>query len=177
MIYPHTGPLWGLQTCAHSNQALVYPQCVSHALYSIVSRSSVLYLQLLLLSPVARSSADTVNLKESSDLQHISISVANTVVSLNPKLTRHLQHFCPAFFSSTKVFTLSLCSISSGGDSQGSEGELLLGEVEGVVGHRDAIRTGVLSVWQIPPQNGVVGDAEEGHHAVPRHVVEPHLQK
>lgn len=98
MIYPHTGPLRGLQTCAHSNQALVYPRCVSHALYSIVSRSSVLYLQLLLLSPVARSSADTVSLKESSDLQHISISVANTVVSLNPKLTRHLQHFCPAFF-------------------------------------------------------------------------------
>lgn len=85
--------------------------------------------------------------------------------------------FLPCFFPSTKVFILSLFSIGGGNDSHGSIGELLLGEVEGVVGYRDTVRTGVLSRWQIPPQNGIVGDAEEGHHAVPRHVVEPHLQK
>lgn len=39
----------------------------------------------------------------------------------------------------------------------------------------DAVAAGVLPGQQVAPQNGVVSDAEEGHHAVPRLVVEPHL--
>lgn len=39
----------------------------------------------------------------------------------------------------------------------------------------DAVAAGVLRGRQFAPQNGVVSDVEEGHHAVPRLVVEPHL--
>lgn len=53
--------------------------------------------------------------------------------------------------------------------------ELLLGEVERVVGRGDAVAAGVLRGGQVGPQDGVVSDAEEGHHAVPGLVVEPHL--
>lgn len=62
-------------------------------------------------------------------------------------------------------------------DSHGYRGELLLGEVEGVIGHGDAILAGILSCRQISPQDGVVGHTEEGHHAMPCLVVEPHLQR
>lgn len=62
-------------------------------------------------------------------------------------------------------------------NSHGSIGELLLGEVEGVIGHRDAVLAGVLPCWQISPQDGVVGNTEKGHHAVPRLVVEPYLPR
>lgn len=77
---------------------------------------------------------------------------------------------------------MHLCSInlklvSRSEDSHGSVGELLLGEVEGVIGHRDAVLSGVLSCRQISSQDGVVGRAEEGHHAVPCLVVEPHLPR
>lgn len=61
--------------------------------------------------------------------------------------------------------------------SHGGVGQLLLGEVEGVVGHRDAIDARVLSCRKISPQDSVAADAEEGHQAVPRHIVEPHLPK
>lgn len=44
-----------------------------------------------------------------------------------------------------------------------------------MVGHGDAAAPGVLAAGQVPPQDGVVGHAEEGHHAVPGLVVEPHL--
>lgn len=60
-------------------------------------------------------------------------------------------------------------------DSHGNIRELLLGEVEGVIGHRDAVLAGFLSCRQISPQDGVVGHTDEGHHAVPGLVVEPHL--
>lgn len=62
-------------------------------------------------------------------------------------------------------------------DSHGRVGQLLLGEVEGVVGHGDAIDTRVFSCRKISPQDSVAADAEEGYQAVPRHVVEPHLHK
>lgn len=62
-------------------------------------------------------------------------------------------------------------------DSHGHVGELLLGEVEGVAGRRDAVLARIPSRRQISSQDGVVGHAEEGHHAVPRLVVEPHLQR
>ena len=62
-------------------------------------------------------------------------------------------------------------------DSHGSIGELLLCEVEGMVGHGDAELAGVPSRGQISSQDGVVGDAEEGHHAVPCLVIEPHLPR
>lgn len=62
-------------------------------------------------------------------------------------------------------------------DSHGNMRELLLGEVEGVIGHGDAILAGILSCRQISPQDGVVGHGEEGHHAVPCLVVEPHLPR
>lgn len=39
----------------------------------------------------------------------------------------------------------------------------------------DAVAAGVLLGPQVAPQNGVVSDVEEGHHAVPCLVVEPHL--
>lgn len=44
-----------------------------------------------------------------------------------------------------------------------------------MIGHGDAVAAGLLLGRQVAPQNGVVGNAEEGHHAVPRLVVEPHL--
>lgn len=44
-----------------------------------------------------------------------------------------------------------------------------------MIGHGDAVATGFLQGRQISPQNGVVGHAEKGHHAVPGLVVEPHL--
>lgn len=59
--------------------------------------------------------------------------------------------------------------------SQSHEGELLLGEVERVVGDGDAVLAGILSCWQISPQDGVVCHVEEGHHTVPGLVIEPHL--
>lgn len=62
-------------------------------------------------------------------------------------------------------------------DSHGHIGELLFGEVEGVIRDGDAILAGFLSCWQISPQDGVVGHTEEGRHAVPCLVVEPHLQR
>lgn len=62
-------------------------------------------------------------------------------------------------------------------DSHGHKGELLFGEVEGVIGHRDAVLAGILSRWQISPQDGVVGHTEERHHAVPCLVIEPHLRR
>lgn len=62
-------------------------------------------------------------------------------------------------------------------DSHGNVGELLLGEVEGVIGHGDAVPAGILSCRQISPQDGVVGHTEEGCHAVPCLVVEPHLPR
>lgn len=46
-----------------------------------------------------------------------------------------------------------------------------------MTGHRDAVLEGVLSCRQISPQDGVVADTEEGHDAVPRLVVEPHLRR
>lgn len=60
-------------------------------------------------------------------------------------------------------------------NSHGGRGELLLGVVERVVEHGDAAAPGLLLGRQVAPQNSVVSDAEEGHHAVPRLVVEPHL--
>lgn len=60
-------------------------------------------------------------------------------------------------------------------NSHGGGGELLLGEVERVIGHGDAVAAGLLLGRQVAPQDGVVGNAEEGHHAVTRLVVEPHL--
>lgn len=62
-------------------------------------------------------------------------------------------------------------------DSHGGVGQLLLGEVEGVVGHRDAIEARVLSCRKVPPQDSVAANAEEGHQTVPRHIVEPHLHR
>lgn len=44
-----------------------------------------------------------------------------------------------------------------------------------MIGHGDAVAAGLLLGRQVGPQNGVVGNAEEGHYAVPRLVVEPHL--
>lgn len=59
--------------------------------------------------------------------------------------------------------------------SHGGVRELLLGEVERMVGSRDAVATGVLLGGQTSPQDGVVCNTEEGHRAVPGLVVEPHL--
>lgn len=81
-----------------------------------------------------------------------------------------------AAFQSTFTFTFNPI-IGSTCDSHGHIGELLLGEVEGVIGDRDAILAGILSCWQISSQDGVVGHTEEGHHAVPSPVVEPHLRR
>ena len=55
------------------------------------------------------------------------------------------------------------------------QGELLLGEVQRVAGGGDAVVARALARRQVAPQDGVVGHAEEGHQAVPRLVVEPHL--
>lgn len=60
-------------------------------------------------------------------------------------------------------------------NSHGGVRELLLGEVERVIGRGDAVAPGVLRGGQVRPQDGVVSNTEEGHHAVPGLVVEPHL--
>lgn len=44
-----------------------------------------------------------------------------------------------------------------------------------MTGDGDAVLAWILSRWQISSQDAVVGYTEEGHHAVPRLVVEPHL--
>lgn len=62
-------------------------------------------------------------------------------------------------------------------DLQRHVGQLLLGQVQRVIGHRDAVLTRIASCRQISPQDGIVGHAEEGHHTMPGLVVEPHLQR
>lgn len=80
------------------------------------------------------------------------------------------QHFDPTSGRSTGV-------VSAFVHSQGGVGQLLLGEVERVIEHGDAVAAGVLLGRQAAPQEGVVGNVEEGHHAVPCLVVEPHLPR
>lgn len=60
--------------------------------------------------------------------------------------------------------------------SQGGLRELLLGEVEGVVGGCDAVERGVGARGQPCPQQRVAGHVEEGDHGVPALVVEPDLR-
>lgn len=60
--------------------------------------------------------------------------------------------------------------------SQGCLRELLLGEVEGVVGGRDAETCGVGAGGQPGSQQPIAGHVEEGDHGMPALVVEPDLQ-
>lgn len=55
-------------------------------------------------------------------------------------------------------------------------GELLLGEVEGVVDGSDPVLVQVGAFGQVGAENGVVGHVHEGNHGVPALVVVPHLQ-
>lgn len=55
-------------------------------------------------------------------------------------------------------------------------GELLLGEVEGVVDGGDPVLVQVGAFGQVGAEDGVVGHVHEGNHGVPALVVVPHLQ-
>lgn len=81
------------------------------------------------------------------------------------------------FFTSRCVNLIYPSELFLCDDSRDGQRELLLGKVERVIGHRDAELAGILSRWQVSPQDGIVGHAEERHQAVIRLVVEPHLPR
>lgn len=54
--------------------------------------------------------------------------------------------------------------------------ELLLGEVEWVIEGSDPISTGVFTLLEVGPKDGIVDHIQEGCNGMPPLVVKPHLQ-
>lgn len=55
-------------------------------------------------------------------------------------------------------------------------GQLLLGEVQGMVESSNPILAWVLSLLQVGPENGIVDDIQERTDGMPALVIEPHLK-
>lgn len=61
--------------------------------------------------------------------------------------------------------------------SQSHLGQLLLGQVQGVVERPDTKFAGVCPARQVCPQEAVVDHVDEGSDAVPAFIIEPDLKK